>query len=703
MTERDIREQLVAALEADLVGPFLPDGISGGEQEVLPLPPSRWYLTGFLAPQGGQAPDADDKFSEGELAAGSQTQSEDAGTDDPEPKRPVRFPASMGLSVFLPPGKDDSLDVEVRYANYDKVEIAEDRESKKRVGWKRVPHGPIAVTVPLDPVALASTDGIVVPESHGLRLRGELRRTDMAGLPDGARILSLFLVNDRPIQERDRDLAFVFQVSMSLHYEAGFLSRPNRRGEAADDYDQRVLALLFRDNVEWAVGHNTSLKQPVPDDDGVVRTLATTQLPRYEVKLVKHEEFKAVTTEMASLAKMDGAGLERALMPLVEAYRKWIDEQRYHSLDRESLEETRDSLMDRATRTCQRIEAGIALLKSDKTICQAFKLANQAMHVAALQADKTREDKRYTDGKQPRWRPFQLAFVLLELASVADPGHDDRKIADLIYFPTGGGKTEAYLGLIAFTLILRRLRGKKRPDEGRGVAVILRYTLRLLTLDQLGRAASLMCALEQMRSRNPKRLGNARFTVGLWVGQSATANRLKDVHKALHDFTPGRQDSPFPLPRCPWCASDLKIENIKLVDDAGKPSKTRYTRAVVYCDDTGCQFTEKKRPGQGLPVLFVDEQIYQELPDFLVATVDKFAMMPWRGDAGMLFGRARYLDDRRAYGVMHDPPLGATALPDGLLPPELIVQDELHLISGPLGTMVGPVRGRGGLSVRAPE
>ncbi|HJL33419.1 MAG TPA: helicase-related protein, partial [Polyangiaceae bacterium LLY-WYZ-15_(1-7)] len=225
--------------------------------------------------------------------------------------------------------------------------------------------------------------------------------------------------------------------------------------------------------------------------------------------------------------------------------------------------------------------------------------------------------------------------------------------------------------------------------EGRGVAVILRYTLRLLTLDQLGRAATLMCALEEIRRRKPERLGNTRFSVGLWVGRAATANRLRDVHRALHDYTPGLQSSPFPLTTCPWCGTDIRIQNIKLVDDKGKPSKTKYVRAVVYCEGSGCLFTEAKRPGSGLPVLFVDEQIYQELPDFVVATVDKYAMVPWRGEAGMLFGRATHVDDRRAYGVMHKAPAGATPVPDGLLPPELVVQDELHLISGPLGTMVG--------------
>ncbi|MCA9610381.1 MAG: DISARM system helicase DrmA, partial [Myxococcales bacterium] len=656
--------------------------------------PSRWYLTGFLAPQGGRAPDVDDEDSqEGGLASDNDSQAEDAGEAEPETKRPVRFPASMGLSVFLPAGEGDHLTVDLRFADYDKVEVAEDHERRKSWGWKRVPHEESGIVIPLDRAVLEGPAGVAVPNTNGLRFRGELRTTEIEGV--GARMLSLFLVNERPTLEQDRDLSFVFQVQFTLHSEVGFLSRPNRRGEGADDDDQRILALNFRDKVEWAVGHNTSIEPPTVDNDNRARHLSTTQLPQYEVRRVDHVRFDGkdgqatVLTEMGPLAKLDGKGLSNALTPLIDAYSKWIQKQRDETLDSDELEKTRDALMAKATAARDRVREGVALLEADSEVREAFKLANQAMHVAAMQADKTREDRRYADGTVPAWRPFQLAFILLNLASVADPTHADRKVADLIYFPTGGGKTEAYLGLIAFTLVLRRLRGKARPDEGRGVAVILRYTLRLLTLDQLGRAATLMCALEEMRRRDPKRLGNSRFTVGLWVGRAATANRLRDVHRALHDYTPGLQSSPFPLTSCPWCGTDIRIQNIKLVDANGKPSKTRYVRAVVYCEGAGCLFTEAKRAGSGLPVLFVDEQIYEEVPDFVVATVDKYAMVSWRGEAGMLFGRATHVDERRAYGVMHKPPKSATPLPDGLLPPELVVQDELHLISGPLGTMVG--------------
>lgn len=689
MNELEVRDSLVQALQADLIGPFVPDSHPQGGQEVLPIAPSRWYLTGFLAPQGGRTPDIDDRDSKEEgLAAGSESQADDAGRDEPEAKRAMWFPASMGLSVFLPPGQGDAIDVEVWYADYDKVELSLEHSDQRVVGWKRVPHGPVPVRVPLDPKVLQHRDGVLVPESRGLCLRGELRTTEMEGLEPGTRVLSLFLVNDRTIEERDRDTQFVFQVRMALHYERGFVCRPNRRGEDGSDEDQRVLALTFRDRMEWAVGHNTSVERPVLEAGKVTR-LKTTQLPCFEVPRVEPRPVPDVTTGMADLAKLDAKGLANALSPLVEAYGKWIDGQRYVQLGRDSLEKTRADLMNKAERAKARIQAGLDLLASNPQILRAFQLANQAMHVAALQADKSREDPRYTGGALPEWRPFQLAFLLMNLPSLSDAAHEDRKLAELIYFPTGGGKTEAYLGLIALTLILRRLRGQGAPHEGRGVAVLLRYTLRLLTLDQLGRAATLICALEELRKRLPKELGNARFTVGLWVGSTATANRLKDVHQQLSDYTPGRTDSPFPLTTCPWCGEDIKIQNIKLVDLEGKPTKKHFARAAVYCDNSSCLYTELRQPGLGLPVLFVDEQIYQEIPSFLVATVDKFAMMPWRGDAGMLFGRATHLDDQRAYGVMHQPPVGARALPEGLLPPELIVQDELHLISGPLGTMVG--------------
>ena len=670
-------------LEADLVGPFLPPTHpQAHEGEVLSLPPSRWYLTGFLAPQQARAPDPEDADSQlGGLTEENDAKAEDAGSDEPEAKRPVRFPASMGLSVFLPPGDGDSLQVDLSFADYDPVA----REDDSRLGplWRRVPHEVVGIEVPLVQARLSA--GIAVPDTHGLRLKGELGSTNLPGLPPGTRVLSLFLVNERTPQEKHRDEAFIFQVRMTLHYAHGFLPRPNRRGETSEDWDQRVLALNFRNHFEWAVGHNTSVMAPQVPPGGRPTALTTTQLPTAEVKPVEHRSFGDVMLEMRALGSADGDALRRGLLPLVDHYRAWLSKQRSTTIDNPAFESTREQLAAEVQRTLKRLEEGIHCVAQAGDVREAFQLANQAMHVSALQ----RSPERYSAGGQPKWRPFQLAFVLINIACVADSTHPDRAVADLIYFPTGGGKTEAYLGLIAFTLLLRRMRGQARPDKGRGVAVILRYTLRLLTLDQLGRAATLICALEILRCKHPDRLGDASFTVGLWVGRASTANWLKDVQKILNDPQARQDDSPFPLSNCPWCSEEIKLKNIKLIDAAGKPSKTKPERVAVYCDNSECKFTEKARSGVGLPVLFCDEQIYREVPDFLVATVDKYAMAPWLGAAGMLFGKVTHLGASRAYGVMDTPPRDALPVPVGLKPPELVVQDELHLISGPLGTMVG--------------
>lgn len=278
MNELDVRRRLVEALEADLIGPFTSDAVAGAEQEILPLAPSRWYLTGFLAPQGGRVPDEDDHDSkDGGLAAGDDTQTEDAGSADQEPKRPVRFPASMGLSLFLPPGAGDAIEVDVWYADYDKIKVAIEHSEREVNGYKRVPHGPVRATVPLEPEVLQSKGGINVKGSRGLVVKGELRTTEMEGLDPATRVLSLFLVNTREPQDKDRDEQFVFQVRMALTYPPGFVPRPNRRGEKADEEDLRVLALTFRDHQEWAVGHNTSVGRPQVTNGKVTRRRATTK------------------------------------------------------------------------------------------------------------------------------------------------------------------------------------------------------------------------------------------------------------------------------------------------------------------------------------------------------------------------------------------------------------------------------------------
>ncbi len=388
---------------------------------------------------------------------------------------------------------------------------------------------------------------------------------------------------------------------------------------------------------------------------------------------------------MEILGAAEGTALQAKLRPLADAYRAWIDAQRKVNLATDGHRALAGQLLDDAARCCDRVEAGIAAL-GDPTVEEAFRRANQAMAAAARQ----RSPERYAKGGAPAWRPFQLAFVLMNVAAQADPTLPDRDTVDLIFFPTGGGKTEAYLGLAAFTLVLRRLR---HPGLGSaGVGVLMRYTLRLLTLDQLDRAATLVCALELQRRDDEVRLGTHRFSIGLWVGSAATPNRFgsfSDESSAVartlaFSKNPRSAPSPVPLDRCPWCKEPFGQDTFRIAPTLDAPRHLR-----VRCMGFKCPFRASSRWPEGLPLVAVDDEIYRERPCFLIATVDKFAALPWVGRSGALLGCHVTHHGPDGFVSAADAPHGALPLAEPLPPPDLIIQDELHLISGPLGTVVG--------------
>ena len=311
------------------------------------------------------------------------------------------------------------------------------------------------------------------------------------------------------------------------------------------------------------------------------------------------------------------------------------------------------------------------------------------------------------DPKNHSWYPFQLAFILLNLRSTTEldhpyRSHDTKALVDLLWFPTGGGKTEAYLGLAAYVLGLRRLEGEIEGHDGEnGVAVIMRYTLRLLTLQQFQRASALVCACETIRRHDPEKFGKTPFRIGLWVGRKVTPNWTKDAAEAL-DSTSGAQggdfggvSTPAQLSNCPWCGSAISKDNIKV--DCGRG------RTITFCSskpNKGCPFSLKNSPTEGLPIVVVDEEIYRLLPSIVISTVDKFAQMPWDGRTQMLFGRVDSLcprhgfrssdvKDTNSHHKTKELPAVSTQPHSPLRPPDLIIQDELHLLSGPLGSLTG--------------
>jgi len=699
-TSAEVRAQLIDTMRLDLLGPRPdhPDHVQY-QGEMLPISPSKWYLTGFLVPYEAPLEARSDDDADDELDVVRTGGGDDDAPPEEVSARKAYFPSSMGLSVLVP-STVHSLDVRLTWGDYAAIDAPRDDEEteestadgdsdseavtrrRARRVWRRVAQE-ASLTVPLgegdEPQA------VDVPRGGGLQIVVSIRPTGTSLVPSGTRSVSVFVVNHRPAgDDFSRDAAYVFQPELTLTAAESFVARPNLRGHDSDDWDDKVADLQFADAVEYGVGHNISA---VALTEGrACRQVRTAWMPTADVEKVVPTEIPTVEFRMGRLAEAETPEALRLLLgPMVDEYGSWIGKQVVP--DDPARARTARELLENAERARRRIQQGLDVL-DDPVAFDAFRITNRAIRVAILQRIGHDPDIDLST-IDPAWRPFQLAFLLMNLPCVVDPSHADREVVDLLFFPTGGGKTEAYLGLAAFTMLMRRMRDPSVHSAG--LSVIMRYTLRLLTLDQLGRAATLICALELERQQDIEKLGLWPFEIGLWVGQSATPNRMgakgKDNQYSARRRTiafqnDDRKPSPIPLENCPWCGAKFKKDSFQLLPDAAVPTDLR-----VFCASRQCAF-HPRRQANGLPILAVDEPIYRRLPTFIIATVDKFANLPWVGDTAGLFGRVQRYDMDRGFFGPWDKGTGRP-LDRPLPPPDLIIQDELHLISGPLGTMVG--------------
>jgi hypothetical protein len=713
----DARDALIETLRYELLGPLEP------QEEIDESPLSR-YLIGMLAPFGTLVAPEEDESLDSAGGTEEDVDSPDVGSDQAgemeatPPMSQALSPSSIGMSCLVP-GNVRRLVVTTRWGDYARLpeakneqeneSPAEDADADKGDGtpdeggkrkrrppqrWKRTPVE--ATEIPVD---LKAEKGL-----QRIRVRGddEIYVEHVTRPIGNAVAVSLFLVNrrERPEQGRPPADTWIFQPALeaSCHGDANFLPREPEPLSSATDADMESNALLFRNRREFAVGHGSAVtwKQ---HSSATATSIATSAQPQFELPQVQPQPIEGASFDMQELAEAsDGEALARLLRPLVEAYQQWI------KTKHEAIPHLPPDLQSTATdhlRLCdeaaKRVDGAIDLLRDDPVARQAFAFANTAMLLQRSHSEwaSARQDDREHAPPSPTiagaWRPFQLAFILLTLRGIADPRHDERRLGDLLWFPTGGGKTEAYLGLAAFTVALRRRRPAPgfRPDAG--VAVLMRYTLRLLTIQQFQRASTLLCACEVIRRADEKTWGSRRFSIGLWLGRQATPNRHEDSRRALTRLRMDESDdrsNPCQLESCPWCGENLTRSDPKIWIDDGDAVRTR-----VFCPRAGCEFT-RVAAEEGLPVVVVDEEIYRECPSLVIATVDKFAQMPWKGEVQALFGRVDrecsvcgFLTPDTKHPSTHK---GGTVRPcERLAPPDLIIQDELHLISGPLGTMVG--------------
>lgn len=723
-----IRDELKRLVLEDLLGP------KDGPEEELPHFEDRVrerYIVGILAPRGALVnPDTFDEIVE----AGSDSE-EEGRTETPAVQSGTMFPASLGLT-FMVDDAAGGLMLTARWGQYRRIlsETQWDEKAEKfhRV-WKRTPvEGTTAAPIPLREGPI--DEWMVTEARPEVRVRGRIRRVS------GGFIVTLFLVNGQsaPPRNQAQDESWLFQAELSVSAPGDqpvFIKRMARNADMekldpVSRAETMALTMLYRRRVEFAVGHNIGVHAVLADGDPnrAVR-LETRAIPTHEVPQTTpptpydNPDLASIRLDMKALSETSDERLAVVLSPLADAYEKWIEREEAKADDPASGLADHQAAAGDAVRKCRealrRIREGIDLLAAEAMAAKAFRFANKAMwlqRIRSIFAKKVRKDGHRAGSSlddidipdNRTWFPFQLAFILLNLPSITDLHHPDRSheteaVADLLWFPTGGGKTEAYLGLAAYTMALRRLSGDIEGRSGaHGVAVLMRYTLRLLTLQQFQRATSLICACEVIRRESPENWGDAPFRIGLWVGNRATPNTTQQSHDAVAQCRRrsggGGAGSPAQLTSCPWCGSAIEPgRHIRV-----HKGMSSLHRTIIYCGDPlgRCPFSERQAPDNGLPALVVDEEIYRHPPSLLISTVDKFAQMPWKGAAQMLFGqvnqycprhgfRSPEVDDRDRHPKSGNLPAVASRETSPLRPPDLIIQDELHLISGPLGSMVG--------------
>ena len=771
-TSASARAGLVEVLKRELIGP------AEGDTEILTTPPDDRYLLGRIAPTRltGAADDLEAAASTGAPVTGVEeettnaTAEEDPGedTNDEPVRRGLMIPASMGLRFQVPadPAELEFITIHISWGTYESTgrddadappsssAPASSRDSRT-TRYRRIPHHH-SLPLRLADLTPGHTQDYVLEDDVTLRVDSYLH-TSPAGGPGGRYLIELALCNDQITPRRIPVHAWMFQTQ--IHVDAGNrdvflpvhdpLLPPAPGARPASDPEEARLELQYRDRLEFAVGRTCSVdwsvRKTLPGESAPRRAfqVRTTWMPTVETPQTAATPVPAAELNMRTLATVaefqNTARLRAALEPIVEAYSAWLGEQEVAvAALPEHLRDIGAEALAEAFQVRDQLTEGIDHLLADPEARRCFAFMNRVMadqrvrsQIAAARAVDSglsveEAEARILAGDYPHhWRVFQLAFILMQLPALTDPSlprrSGDLATAQLLFFPTGGGKTEAYLGLAAYAFAIRRRQGlPETPDgpiDGRsGVTVLMRYTLRLLTSQQFQRATTLVCAAELARREDPATWGEEPFRIGLWVGTAVSPKRVNEAEKELERLNnrggsgAGYRFSALQLGHCPWCGCPLTPGDVTIGSVAGSAD-----RVILRCSDElgQCPFSEGDgNVPDGLPVLTTDEEIYRLAPAFVIATVDKLARLAREGHAATLFGHVARRCERHGYvpypghdsthdftgctlgeNGRHQPkgelPAAAIRPATRLRPPDLIIQDELHLITGALGTTVG--------------
>lgn len=675
-----IRDQIIKSLRRDIIGPSWIDGTTEPDiNEILTLQdsnPTRRYLGGYLEPSRNREPTKIDTIPETVPVAmeeenlespNGSNEAEDESYDSTEPDLMLST-SSMGLTFAT---KEKTIQVKVEWGEYSPGD--ENTWSRSHHTWSgEIDTSPGEINVEPAP-------------AEGIRLIVKSRG------PNSKRIITLRLVNDREAQKNadggnlphSHAQATIYQPMITASTKGTFTD-VRSRNEIEED---PTMAVLYRKSSILAFGHNVGVDWN--DDNSVVRT---EHIPGFEVpKMIPDKSLKKYIPTMDELADLET--IDKALdtlQGLLDANRKWIEDAErslskdmksgFIDMSSEAMSKAIEDNLTNAKFSLRRMEEGILTLRSNKMAREAFVLSNKAIKIS--QEGPTGPARV----EQFRWFPFQIAFQLLNLNGIisteeGDPHWKDRdKVLDLAWFPTGGGKTEAYLGLISLTGFFRRMR---YPEEEKhpSVHAIMRYTLRLLTMDQSERLVRLVTAMNMVASEHesPEINGAHPFRVGMWVGKAASPNQLKgsrdrrDAKSLIQDLMKGQASRTntrvIMFESCPWCGDDSITDphNWSIGQISGREA------LIGRCNGVDCPYDND----EGIPFTCVDEDIYNNPPSVLLGTADKFVQAARnRSSRNMISGAPANVRTLLGFNGHNRPP-------------DLIIQDELHLLTGPLGSMAG--------------
>jgi hypothetical protein len=647
-----IRHGIYNYLLRNFIGP------RAGEDEILEgSRPQDLYLTGALYPAGlrknSRFIDPQDfEYVDGEGHQDSADDANAAAKDTPEES--VLFPSSAGISFRLKRSVA-AIPVSVSFGIYSPIEL------DGKIGFQRK-----QVRKDLEIKLGDSFKEWLLPDWVQLDVK-------VRDLPD-SKLVTVTLLN-RATKDKEeknekpwvfKNRATIWQVRIAAREtDAGDIIPVTPLPRETNNHEVSANFLLYREFQPFASGHNCSADWSTVDGK---RTVGSEFIPFHPLRSMVPATVAGADFNIKSFSNQDKLknGL-KSLKLLHRKYDEWINgiESDAARLEPVSLKPTAARLVSKAKEAAARIGRGIKILENNKDASWCFSFANEAIE------RQFRLQKR-NEGKEFNWRPFQLAFFLLTLEGIVDSASAERKKADLLWFPTGGGKTEAYLLISAFTIAWRRV-SRDKDRSGAGTTVILRYTLRLLTQQQLQRAARLICAMEELRPRYQDRLGGEEIGIGLWVGGGSFPNTVKEWEQRRSE---GKAPTPFET--CPSCSAPLQSRNYK--PDKYKIGRIALNKLEVSCSgNPSCTF--HNRP---LPIHLTDEDVYQFNPAMIIGTVDKFANLAWKMEAGKIFNKYRFRCSK--HGVFFkDEPRCICSKEEAERPPDLIIQDELHLISGPLG------------------